>query len=169
MLMDVRMPRLDGIEATRISTRERPTTRVIALTTFDLDDYAYPAIRAGASGFLLKDATAEEILHAIRVVHDGHAVVAPSTTRRLIEHMATSAHPDGQQAAQIRELLTPREIDMFLEVATSDSNAEIARRLHVSEATVKTHVGSLLAKLRLRGRVQAVVLAYESGLVRPGG
>ena len=167
ILMDLRMPRLDGIQATAAITGEQPDTRVVALTTFDLDDYAFPAIRAGASGFLLKDARAEEIVAAIRTVHAGHAVVAPSTTRRLLEHVATAPAPDSGRVAEIRATLTPRELDMLLELATGDSNAEIARRVHLSEATVKTHVGHVLAKLGLRDRVQAVVLAYETGLVGP--
>ncbi len=158
---------LDGIAATAAITRELPMTRVVALTTFDLDDYAFPAIRAGASGFLLKDARAEEIVDAIRTVHAGHGVVAPSTTRRLIEHVAITPTPDGTRAAEIRAALTARELDTLLEMATGDTNAEIARRLHLSEATVKTHVGHVLAKLGLRDRVQAVVLSYESGLVGP--
>ncbi|GGU10261.1 response regulator transcription factor [Nocardioides albus] len=165
VLMDLRMPRLDGIQATAAITSEKPATKVVALTTFDLDDYAFPAIRAGASGFLLKDARAEEIVEAIRTVHAGHAVVAPSTTRRLLEHVAAAPAADGGRAADIRARLTPRELDMLLELATGDSNAEIARRVHLSEATVKTHVGHVLAKLGLRDRVQAVVLAYEAGLV----
>jgi len=164
VLMDLRMPRLGGIDATATITREHPGTRVLALTTFDLDEYAFPAIRAGASGFLLKDARAEEIVEAIRTVHAGHAVVAPSTTRRLIEHVAATPAADSDRAAEVRDLLTPRELDMLRELATGDSNAEIARRLHLSENTVKTHVGHVLAKLGLRDRVQAVVLAYESGL-----
>ncbi|SEE66598.1 response regulator transcription factor [Ruania alba] len=167
VLMDIRMPRLDGIEATKIIAEEQPRTRVLALTTFDLDEYAFPALRAGASGFLLKDARAEDVVAAIRTVHAGHGVVAPSTTRRLIEHVATSVPEGAGRAAAIRECLTPRELEMLLELATGDSNAEIARRIHLSEATVKTHVGHVLSKLRLRDRVQAVVLAYETGLVRP--
>ena len=166
--MDLRMPRLGGIEAITVITRELTATRVVALTTFDEDEYAFPAIRAGASAFLLKDARAEQIVDAIRIVHAGHAVVAPSTTRRLIAHVAASSAPDDAVAQRIRRLLTPRELEMLLELATGDSNAEIAARLHLSEATVKTHVGQVLAKLALRDRVQAVVLAYESGLVRPG-
>ncbi len=167
VLMDLRMPRLGGIDATGVIAAELPRTRVLALTTFDLDEYAFPALRAGASGFLLKDARAEEIVAAIRTVHAGHAVVAPSTTRRLIEHVATAPAVDGVRAAEVAERLTPRELDMLRELATGDSNAEIARRLHLSENTVKTHVGHVLAKLGLRDRVQAVVLAYESGVVGP--
>jgi DNA-binding NarL/FixJ family response regulator len=169
VLMDVRMPRLDGIEATARITRDLPGTRVLALTTFDLDEYAFAAIRAGASAFLLKDARAEDIVEAIRVVHAGQAVVAPTTTRRLIEHLAASPGFDAGRAEAVLEPLTAREADVLRAVATGATNAEIARRLHVSEATVKTHVGHLLAKLGLRDRVQAVVLAYESGLVQPGG
>ncbi len=168
VLMDLRMPRMDGIEATGTLTRELPSTRVLALTTFDLDDYAFPALRAGASGFLLKDARAEEIVDAIRIVHAGQGVVAASTTRRLIEHVASSPVADERRATEIRALLTARELDMLLELATGESNAEIARRLHLSENTVKTHVGHVLAKLGLRDRVQAVVLAYESGVVGRG-
>ncbi|UUZ61684.1 response regulator [Nocardioides sp. B-3] len=167
VLMDLRMPRLDGIEATARIVSELPRTKVVALTTFDLDDYAFPAIRAGASGFLLKDARAEEIVEAIRIVHAGHGVVAPSTTRRLIEHVATSS-PGPAGGEGVLAKLTPREADTLREIATGDTNAEIARRMHLSEATVKTHVGHVLAKLDLRDRVRAVVLAYESGLVRPG-
>ena len=168
VLMDVRMPRLDGIEATAVITAERPGTRVVALTTFDLDEYAFAAIRAGASAFLLKDARGEEIVEAIRVVHAGHAVVAPSTTRRLIEHVATMPAFDGARSAAMLESLTAREAEVLRAMATGASNAEIAARMHLSETTVKTHVGHVLAKLGLRDRVQAVVLAYESGLVRPG-
>ncbi|HXH78851.1 MAG TPA: response regulator transcription factor [Nocardioides sp.] len=168
VLMDLRMPRLGGIEATEIITSELPSTRVIALTTFDEDDHAFPAIRAGASAFLLKDARAEQIVEAIRIVHAGHSVVAPSTTKRLIEHVAASSAPDDARARRVRTLLTPRELETLLLLATGESNSEIAARLHLSEATVKTHVGQVLAKLALRDRVQAVVLAYESGLVRPG-
>lgn len=167
-LMDMRMPGLDGIQATSVITAERPGCRVIALTTFDLDDYAFPAIRAGASGFLLKDARSQEILDAIRTVHAGHGVIAPSTTRRLLEHVADSPHADPRRSAEVRALLTPRELETLLEIATGDTNRDIARRLHLSEATIKTHVGHVLAKLGLRDRVQAVVLAYETGLVGPG-
>ncbi len=168
VLMDLRMPRLDGIAATATITREFPATRVVALTTFDEDDYAFRAIRAGASGFLLKDARAEQIVDAIRTVDAGHSVLAPSTTRALIEHVAASSPRDDKRAAEIRALLTPRELATLIDLATGQSNAEIAARLHLSEATVKTHVGQVLSKLALRDRVQAVVLAYESGLVRPG-
>ncbi|MGY0503036.1 response regulator transcription factor [Nocardia sp. FBN12] len=167
VLMDLRMPELDGIEATAIITAEQPRCRVIALTTFDLDDYVFPAIRAGASGFLLKDARGEEIVDAIRMVHAGHGVVAPSTTRRLISHVAATPTANTEAALRIRATLTPREFGTLLEIATGDTNRDIAARLHLSEATVKTHVGHVLAKLGLRDRVEAVVLAYETGLVGP--
>jgi DNA-binding NarL/FixJ family response regulator len=167
MLMDLRMPRVDGIQATATITAEQPDCRVIALTTFDLDDYAFRALRAGAGGFLLKDARSEEIIEAIRTVHAGHGVIAPSTTRRLIEHLAAAPQADAARAAEVRATLTPREFDTLLELATGDTNREIAERSHLSEATVKTHVGHVLAKLGLRDRVQAVVLAYETGLVGP--
>ncbi|WBQ06215.1 response regulator transcription factor [Kribbella sp. CA-293567] len=167
VLMDLRMPRLDGIQATATITAEQPGCRVIALTTFDLDDYAFRALRAGAGGFLLKDARSEEIIEAVRTVHAGHGVIAPSTTRRLIEHLTAVPEPDAARAAEVRAALTPREFDTLLELATGDTNREIAARLHLSEATIKTHVGHVLAKLGLRDRVQAVVLAYETGLVGP--
>lgn len=168
VLMDVRMPRLDGIEATAKIAAELPETRVVVLTTFDLDEHAFAAIRAGASAFLLKDARADDIVEAIRVVHAGHAVVAPSTTRRLIEHLATSPGFDGSRAQAVLDQLTPKEGEVLRAVATGATNAEIAARMYLSEATVKTHVGHLLGKLGLRDRVQAVVLAYETGLVAPG-
>lgn len=169
VLMDLRMPRLDGIQATATITAEQPGCRVIALTTFDLDEYAFPALRAGASGFLLKDARSEDVVEAIRTVHAGHSVVAPSTTRRLIEHVAKTPGIDGVKGDAVRRALTPRELDILLEIATGASNREIADRLNLSEATIKTHVGHVLAKLGLRDRVQAVVLAYESGLAHPSG
>lgn len=166
-LMDIRMPKLDGIAAAAAITAEQPSCRVIVLTTFDLDNYVFAAIRAGASGFLLKDARGEEIVNAVRTVHAGHGVIAPSTTRRLIEHVADLPNADDGRAAEVRAKLTPRELDTLLEIATGDTNREIAQRLHVSEATIKTHVGHVLAKLCLRDRVQAVVLAYETGLAGP--
>ncbi|MGU3500667.1 response regulator transcription factor [Mycobacterium sp. C31M] len=167
VLMDLRMPRMDGIAATTAITAEQPGCRVIALTTFDLDEYAFPAIQAGASGFLLKDARSEQIIDAIRTVHAGHGVIAPTTTRRLIEFVA--AAPSARGAEAVRAALTARELDILLEIATGASNREIADRLHLSEATIKTHVGHVLAKLDLRDRVQAVVLAYETGLAHPAG
>jgi DNA-binding NarL/FixJ family response regulator len=168
MIMDARMPRLDGVEATRRIRHDGDLPRVLMLTTFDLDEYAFAALKAGASGFLLKDVPPEELLFAIRAVHSGDSVVAPSTTRRLIDQFAALL-PDGDAAesAQLAEL-TEREREVLILVAQGLSNAEIAQRLFVSEATVKTHVGRVLAKLSLRDRVQAVVYAYEHGLVRAG-
>ena len=169
MVMDVRMPRLDGVEAARLicAAGERP--KVLMLTTFDLDEYAFAALKAGASGFLLKDVPPQELLFAIRSVHSGDSVVAPSTTRRLIDRfvpmLPAGAEGASPAAADLAEL-TEREREVLVQVAAGLSNAEIATRLFVSEATVKTHVGRILAKLGLRDRVQAVVLAYESGLVR---
>jgi DNA-binding NarL/FixJ family response regulator len=168
VLMDVRMPVLDGVEATRrVLARHPRGTRVIVLTTFDLDEHAYAALKAGASGFLLKDASAEDVLAAIRAVHAGDAVLAPSTTRRLIERVAPQL-PGPRTGPDPLERLTGREREILREIATGASNAEIAGRLFLSEATVKTHVGRVLGKLGLRDRVHAVVLAYEIGLVLPG-
>jgi DNA-binding NarL/FixJ family response regulator len=172
VLMDVRMPNLDGVETTQRliaqARPERPAPKVIVLTTFDLDEYVFAAIRAGASGFLLKDARPEELLGAVRAVLGGDAVVAPSATRRLLDHVANSL-PDAADEEDPRlAQLTDREQEVLLEVARGRSNAEIAESLFLSEATVKTHVGRLLAKLDKRDRVQLAVLAYESGLVRPG-
>jgi DNA-binding NarL/FixJ family response regulator len=170
VLMDVRMPGMDGVEATRRIVEGGGRSRVIILTTFDLDEYAYAALRAGASGFLLKDAPPADLLSAIRAVASGDSVVAPSTTRRLL---ATLAHrlPDPDRDDVIAEpeleLLTPREREVLVAVARALSNAEIAAELVLSEATVKTHVGRILAKLELRDRVQIVVFAYERGLVAP--
>jgi DNA-binding NarL/FixJ family response regulator len=165
VVMDVRMPRLDGVAATRAicAAGERP--RVLMLTTFDLDEYAFAGLRAGASGFLLKDAPPQELLFAIRSVHAGDSVVAPSTTRRLIDRFVPLL-PDSGPAPSGLAGLTDREREVLVQVAAALSNAEIATRLFVSEATVKTHVGRILAKLGLRDRVQAVVLAYETGLVK---
>jgi DNA-binding NarL/FixJ family response regulator len=165
VLMDIRMPVLGGIEATReLQTLERPP-RVIVLTTFDFDDYVYDALRAGASGFLLKDATPNQILEAIQVVATGEALLAPAVTRRLISEFAT--RPRLAPPPQLAEL-TGREREVFVLVARGLANAEIASTLHLAEQTVKTHVSAMLAKLGLRDRVQAVVLAYESGVVIPG-
>ena len=176
VLMDVRMPDLDGVEATRRIVDSGSSARVIILTTFDLDEYVYAALRVGASGFLLKDAQPADLLSAIRAVASGDAVVAPSITRRLLD---TYAHrlsaPGGDNPAdrlppaqrEQLEQLTAREREVLLLVARSMSNAEIAERLVLSEATVKSHVGRVLAKLDLRDRVQIVVFAYESGLVTP--
>ena len=169
VLMDVRMPRLDGIAATERLTAVEGGPRVIVLTTFDLDEYALTAIRAGASGFLLKDAPPEDMLSAIRTVHEGHAVIAPSTTRRLLEHLAPLLPAEQRADAGVLDALTDRERGVLVEMAKGLSNNEIAAALFVSEATVKTHVGRVLAKLGARDRVQAVVVAYETGLVRVGG
>ena len=171
VLMDVRMPHLDGVEATRRLVAEgradRPAPKVVVLTTFDLDEYVFAAIRAGASGFMLKDARPEELLGAVRTVLGGDAVVAPSATRRLLDRVADSLPSAGGEDPRLG-LLTPREREVLLEVARGRSNAEIAADLFMAEATVKTHVGRLLAKLDQRDRVQLVVLAYDAGLVRPG-
>jgi DNA-binding NarL/FixJ family response regulator len=170
VLMDIRMPELDGIEATRqlTSVSQHPPTRVLILTTFDLDEYVFDALRSGASGFLLKDSQAAQLADAVRVVAAGDALLAPTVTRRLIEEFAatTAARPLPPPAA-IGEL-TPRELDVFRLVATGMSNAEIAAALVIGETTVKTHVTRLLMKLGLRDRVQAVVLAYDTGIASPG-
>ena len=170
VLMDVRMPRMSGVEATRRIRARQGAPRVLILTTFDLDEYAYDALQAGASGFLLKDTPVEEIATAIGHVHNGDAVVAPSTTRRLLDHF-TRARPRAlepeRDAARFEEL-TPREHEVLRLVARGLSNAEIAEQFVLSEGTVKVHVGRILTKLDLRDRVQAVVLAYESGLVEAG-
>jgi DNA-binding NarL/FixJ family response regulator len=165
VLMDVQMPRMNGVEATALVTAPENAPKVILLTTFDLDEYAFAGLRAGASGFLLKDASADEVLHAIRAVHAGDAVIAPSTTRRMLDHLATARV--ARNASPLLKRLTARERDVLLEIAQGHSNAETAQRLFLSEATVKTHVGHLLAKLEVRDRVQAVIFAYENGLVRP--
>ena len=171
VLMDVRMPRLDGVEATRRLAERAEPPRVIVLTTFDLDEYAFAAIRAGAAAFLLKDATPETLLEAIRTVHAGDSVVAPSTTRRLLEHFAgvlPDPVPSGAPETDPRlDALTDRERETLVLVGRGLSNAEIAAEFVVAEATVKTHIGRLLAKTASRDRVQLVVLAFETGLVRP--
>lgn len=175
VLMDVRMPRMDGIEATRRivggsgdGPADGPAPRVLVLTTFDLDEYAFEAIRVGASGFLLKDTTLEELMAAIRHVHDGDAVMAPSTTRRLIDRFA--AHPAPMADAEPAPLdrLTSREKEVFLLLARGLPNDRIARDLSIAEGTVRIHIGRILGKLGLHDRAQAVVLAYESGIVRAG-
>jgi RNA polymerase sigma factor (sigma-70 family) len=169
VLMDIRMPEVDGLEATRrILTGAPGEPRVIILTTFDLDHFVYAALSAGASGFLLKDVTPEHLVAAVRMVRSGDALLAPAITRRLVER---HARRDPGTAALHRDLaaLTPREAEVLRLLAQGLSNAELAARLHLSEATVKTHVARILAKLGLRDRVQAVVVAYETGLVSPGG
>lgn len=169
VLMDIRMPELDGIAATRLCTEaDDIDTRVLILTTFDLDEYVFEAVRAGASGFLLKDAPPEDLVAAIRVVAAGDALLAPSVTRRLIEAFAAQQPDDVAPPASL-DGLTDRELDVLRLMARGLSNAEIAESLIVGEATVKTHVSRVLMKLGVRDRVQAVVAAYESGLVRPAG
>ncbi|HEX2024386.1 MAG TPA: response regulator transcription factor [Acidimicrobiales bacterium] len=169
ILMDVRMPVLDGIEATRRITADAGLAgvRVVVLTTFDLDDYVYAAIRAGASGFLLKDAPPEDVLEAVRVVARGDALLAPSVTRRLIAELAARPDEDRPAPPQLH-MLTDRERDVLALVGRGLSNAEIGERLYVSPATAKTHVSHVMTKLYARDRAQLVVIAYESGLVRPG-
>jgi len=169
VVMDVRMPKLDGIEATKRICQSGDRPRVLMLTTFDLDEYAFAALKAGASGFLLKDVPPEELLFGIRAVHSGDAVVAPSTTRRLIDRFAPMLPGDAEAEPSTLDCLTSREREVLTHIAQGLSNTEIADRLFVSEATVKTHVGRVLAKLSLRDRVQAVVFAYETGLVKPRG
>ena len=169
VLMDIRMPTMDGVEATAKLTSGaiEPAPRVLVLTTFDLDAYVFGALRAGAAGFLLKDAPRERLIEAIRVVHSGEALLSPSITRRLIEDFAARSDPIEPPAAVLAEL-TPREREVLGLVAHGLSNAEIAARLVVTEATVKSHVGAVLLKLGLRDRVQAVVFAYEHGIVVAG-
>ena len=167
VLMDIRMPEMDGIEATRLIAGADAAPRVLMLTTFDLDEYVYDALRAGASGFLLKDVPAEQLIDGIHVVAQGDALLAPSVTRRLIQEFSRSAATQRKAPASLDEL-TPRELEVFKLIARGMSNAEIAAELVVSETTVKTHVARVLMKLGVRDRVQAVVLAYESGVVAPG-
>jgi DNA-binding NarL/FixJ family response regulator len=167
VLMDIRMPNLDGIEATRRIAARDGAPRILILTTFDLDDYVYEALCAGASGFLLKDARAEELRQAVRMVAAGDALLSPAITRRLIENY-TRRPPATPHPAPLAEL-TPRELEVLRLVAQGLSNADIAHQLVVGDATVKTHVARIFSKLELHDRAQAVVLAYESGLVQPGG
>jgi DNA-binding NarL/FixJ family response regulator len=166
VLMDIRMPNLDGIEATRRLAAAAHAPRVLILTTFDLDQYVYEALRAGASGFLLKDATAEELLQAVRVVAAGEALLSPSITRRLIADYARRPPPNERPAAL--DELTPRELEVLRLIARGLSNRDIARKLVLGDATIKTHVARIFAKLDLHDRTQAVVLAYETGLITPG-
>lgn len=170
VLMDVRMPGMNGIDATREIVSEHSDTRVLVLTTFDLDEYAFGALRAGASGFLLKDARPTELVEAIRTVAAGDAVISPRVTRRMLEmfsdRLPKAAEPVTTGDARLAAL-SPRETEVLREVATGRSNAEIAAELFVAEATVKTHVGRILGKLGVRDRVQAVIVAYEAGLVEP--
>ena len=167
VLMDVRMPGMDGIEAAAHLIRAGSRARILMLTTFDLDQYVYRAMRAGASGFLLKDASRDQLATAVRTVAAGEALLAPSITRRLIEDFCRRPAPDGAAAETTRQL-TAREVEVVKLVARGLSNAEIAERLYLSDATVKSHIARVLAKLGLRDRVQVVVLAYETGIVRPG-
>ena len=168
VLMDVRMPGTDGIAATRRIRAAGTGARVLILTTFDLDEYVYAGLRAGASGFLLKDALAPELISAVRVVASGEAVVAPTATRRLIERFIGDAPESGRPPLATFDALTPREREVLTLIARGLANAEIAQRLFLSEGTVKTHVSRVLAKLGLRDRLQAVILAYEAGLIRVG-
>ena len=165
VLMDIRMPTLDGLAAARTILAETPS-QVLMLTTFDTDEYVYAALRAGASGFLLKDAPSEQLVHAVRSVARGDALIDPAITRRLIGHFIQATRPRPDLPAPLAEL-TPRERDVLRQVAQGHSNAEIAQRLIIEESTVKTHVARVLMKLGLRDRVQAVVLAYETGFVTP--
>lgn len=168
LLMDIRMPRMDGLEATRkLLAQPGVSTRVLILTTFERDDYVYEAIRSGASGFLLKTAPPDELVHAVRVVASGDALLSPSVTRSLIAEFARLSHAPRGAPAELASL-TDRELEVLKLVAAGLSNAEVAKRLFLGEATVKTHVGRMLDKLGLRDRVQAVVYAYENGIVSPG-
>lgn len=170
VLMDIRMPIMDGVEATRRIVNAGVATKVLVLTTFDLDEYVYAALQAGASGFLLKDAGPAELLAGIRAVHGGEAVVAPTATRRLLERFIPTLPASGEAASRAQDrlrVLTERETEVLTAIAQGRTNSEIAKDLWLAEATVKTHVGHLLAKLNARDRVQLVVLAYDAGLVRP--
>ena len=167
VLLDIRMPGMDGIEATRVIRSEGDRPRVVILTTFDLDEYVFGAFRAGASGFLLKDAPREMILHAVRAADSGDALLAPAVTRRLVEHFVDDSARRVQRPAKLDQL-TARELEVLELIGRGLSNLEMAEKLVLSEKTVKTHVGRIFAKLELRDRVQAVILAYEAGIVSPG-
>jgi DNA-binding NarL/FixJ family response regulator len=172
VVMDVRMPVTDGIVATAritIGNEMASAPKVLILTTFDTDEYVYAALRAGASGFILKDALVGEVLSAVRTVARGDAVIAPTSTKRLIEHFMNHSEDSGSVSLDFLEVLTPREQEILVAVGSGSSNAEIAEQLFISEGTVKTHVSKVFSKLGLRDRVQAVVLAYDCGLIRPGG
>lgn len=169
VLMDIRMPVLDGLAATREIVAQLPRTRVLVLTTFDADDYVYDALAAGASGFLLKDVGRDELVQAVRIVAQGDALLAPKVTRRLLADFVRSRPAPPSPPSPVLELLTARERDTLMLLARGQSNAEIAAAMVVSEHTVKTHVGNVLMKLGLRDRIHAVILAYERGLVQPGG
>ena len=166
VLMDIRMPVMDGVEATRRIVAEGLPTRVLVLTTFDLDEYVFSALKAGASGFMLKDARPEELLNAIRTVAAGEAVIAPSATRRLLDHVLPTLPASPEGVDHRLDVLTEREREVLTEIAAGATNAEIATRLYMAEGTVKTHIGRLLAKLQVRDRVGLVLFAYETGLVR---
>ncbi len=171
VLMDIRMPELDGLEATRrilSSTSNGEAPKILMLTTFDLDEYVYEALRAGASGFLLKDTPPEQLVGAIHVIAEGDALLSPSITRRVISEFVRGTGPKPQTQFPRLQDLTARELEVLKQIARGHSNAEIAKALFVSETTVKTHVARILMKLQLRDRVQAVVLAYEAGVVQPG-
>ena len=168
VMMDIRMPEMDGIEATQLITDDpNIDTKVLVLTTFDLDEYVYAAVRAGASGYLLKDTPPQELLAALRVIAEGNALLSPSVTKRLIEEFARQPEIESVDSPQLGDL-TERELEVLRLLATGLSNREIAAKLFIGEATAKTHVSRVLTKLGVRDRVQAVVLAYEAGVVRPG-
>ena len=168
VLMDIRMPVMDGVEATRRIVASGNGAHVLVLTTFDADEYVYAALRAGASGFMLKDSRPDELLHAIHSVASGDAVMAPSATRRLLDHVVPLLPVPGESRDDARlEVLTDREREVLVEIAKGATNAEISRGLYMAEGTVKTHIGRLLAKLQARDRVQLVLIAYETGLVKP--
>jgi DNA-binding NarL/FixJ family response regulator len=167
VLMDVRMPGVDGIEATRLLAAEDESTKILILTTFDMDEYVIEALRAGASGFLLKDVRQDELVHAIRVVAGGDALLAPSVTRRLLDTFAQGTPPIGQRGTELLNALTDREQEVLALVGRGLSNEEIATELFLADTTVRTHIRHILSKLNLRDRVQAVVFSYDSGLVQP--